>query len=217
MNNFRLDPRLREELVNTYLDAVPLIILNVIWCLVSLPLITIFPATAGLFYATNRLAHGQSGDWHVFFDGMRRYFWQSLLWGSLNLIAAAVVFSNTVFYAQGHSAWTTIAHLVVLGLALGWGCIQVYMFPLLLEQEHPRFGLALRNSLVIVLKRPLFSLGITVLILMVALFSTAFIWPVWIVITAAFCAWTANNATIASIARISTQKAASESLQDEKL
>jgi hypothetical protein len=40
--------------VDAYLAAIPLIVLNVTWFLISLPVVTIFPALASLFYATNR-------------------------------------------------------------------------------------------------------------------------------------------------------------------
>ena len=211
MNRFRLEPHLQSQLIGTYLDLIPLIIFNVLWFVVSLPVVTAFPAAAGLFYVTNKMAHGQRVEWQDFFRGMRRYFWQSWVWGALNLMMAAVLFSNSLYYAANPSAVSEIARVVVLALGIWWVSVQLYMFPLLMEQERARIGLALRNSIVIVLKRPFFSLRIALLVVLVALFTTAFIWPLWMVLSAAYCARTANNATVLSIAKIGGRKPVPES------
>jgi uncharacterized membrane protein YesL len=210
----RLDPRLQTQLVDAYLDLIPLVMFNVIWFMVSLPVVTAIPATAGLFYVTNKISHGQRVEWQDFFRGMRFYFLQSWLWGALNLLVVAVLVSNNVYYAANPSAFAGIARGIVLTLGLAWLCVQLYMFPLLMEQERPRLGLALRNSLVITLKRPTYSLRIAIWIFVVAFFTTALIWPLWIVLSAAYCARTANNATITSIARISGPKAIPEVSQE---
>jgi uncharacterized membrane protein YesL len=208
---FRLDPRLQSQLIDTYLALIPLVIFNVLWFVVSIPVVTAFPAAAGLLYVTNKMAHGQRVVWQDFFRGMRRYFWQSWLWGALNLVMAAALFSNNVYYAANPSVVSGVARAVVFALGIVWISVQLYMFPLLMEQERPWIGLALRNSIVIVLKRPFFSLRIALLIILVALFTTAFIWPLWIVLSAAYCARTANNATVLSIAKIGGRKPVPES------
>ena len=210
MNNFRINSRLQTHLVDTYLDIIPLVRWNVLWFVVSIPIVTVIPATAGLFYVTNLLAHDRPVEWQDFFRGMRRYFWQSWLWGGMNFIAAILIFSNAIYYSQDSSIAAKIARGVILVVAFLWVTIQVYLFPLLLEQEKPRIGLAFRNSLVLILKRPIYSLGVTVVMVIVVLFSTAFIWPVWMVITAAYCARLANKATIQTIAKIRESKPSSE-------
>jgi uncharacterized membrane protein YesL len=202
MSRINLDPRLRSQLIDTYLDTIPLVTYNVLWFIVSLPIVTIIPATAGLFYVTNKIAHKQPVEWQDFFRGMRRYFWQSWLWGALNLVVAVIFFVNNIYYVANPSALSTIARVVVLMLGVFWVSTQLYMFPLLMEQEKPQLRLALRNSVVIILKRPLFSLRTALLVILIALFTTAFIWPLWMVLIAAYCARVANHATVSSIAKI---------------
>ena len=65
---------------------IDLILVNVIWFLFSVPLITAVPALGGLFYATNRMAHGSTGDWRVFWQGFRENFRLSWRWGLVNAV-----------------------------------------------------------------------------------------------------------------------------------
>ncbi|MCA0453719.1 MAG: YesL family protein [Chloroflexi bacterium] len=201
-----IDQKLRDGLIDAYVALIPMIILNVLWFIVSLPLVTAFPATGGLFYATNRLAHGKSANWRTFFEGFRIHFWRSWAVGLVNLFLALVFAVNFIFYSWNNEQWVLFARGVVIVVALVWLALQVYLFPLLMEQEEPRLRLALRNSSVIMLKRPLLTLGATLLIALVGILSTFVIQPAWIFITASSCAFLANRATLYAIAQITGKK-----------
>ncbi len=128
------------------------------WFVVSLPIVTLIPATAALFYATNRLAHERPASPSTFFEGLRKWFWRSCLWGGLNLLVIAVLVSNLIFYSRIQAVWTALATALVVFLLIVWLLLQISMFPLLLEQEQPSLRLAFRNSFVVLLKRPLATL-----------------------------------------------------------
>src|SRR5262249_16874443 len=104
-----IDQRLRDRLVDAYVATIPLVTLNVVWFIISIPIITIIPATAGLFYATNRLAHGKSADWHTVIEGFRLYFWRSWLWGLMNVVVIVVLIGNLFFYSINTAEWATAA------------------------------------------------------------------------------------------------------------
>lgn len=201
-----IDQNLRDRLANAYIATIPLIILNVLWFITSLPLITAIPATAALFYATNHLAHGRPADWRTFFEGFRLYFRSSWLWGLLNIVITAALVSNFVYYSFQEVTWTEVARIIVLIIAFLWLATQIYTFPMMIEQEQPRLRQALRNSLVLIIKRPLFAIGATLLIGIIAIGTTLIIQPAWMVITASFCAYLANQATVSSIAKITSPK-----------
>src|SRR5215207_4336229 len=109
-----MDGILRDKLVDAYVAVIPLIVLNLLWFVVSLPLITAIPATYALFYATHQLALTQSADWHTFFEGFRRYFWHSWIWGLLNVFVAAILISNLIFYSAATTEWASAAQIVIL-------------------------------------------------------------------------------------------------------
>jgi uncharacterized membrane protein YesL len=201
-----IDRALRDKLIDAYVALIPLILLNLTWFVVSLPIMTAIPATGGLFYATNKLAHGHPADWRTLLEGFRLYFWQSWIIGLANVVIIAIFASNFVFYSLADSGWVQAARVVVIVLALLWLGIQIYLFPLLIEQERPHVRNALRNALVIILKRPLFTLAVTVGIAILAVGTTVVIFPVWIFITASACALIANHATIYAIGRIAGKK-----------
>lgn len=75
----------RYRLLDVYILVLSLMPLNIAWTLLSLPLVTAFPALLGLVYATNRLAHDQHVTWRTVLEGSRRYFWVGWRWGIICL------------------------------------------------------------------------------------------------------------------------------------
>jgi uncharacterized membrane protein YesL len=197
---------LRDKLVDAYVGSIPLITINIIWFFTSLPIVTLIPATAALFYATNRLAHGKSADYHIFFEGFRLYWRRSFLWGGLNVIVAVLVVSNFLFYRRFAGNLASIATAILLVISLLWLSLQVYTFPLVLEQEQPRLRLALRNSLILLIKRPIYTMAAALFMTLMAVVSTLVIQPGWIFVTASGCAYVANLATLSSIAKVNGKR-----------
>lgn len=196
-----INQTLRDQLIDAYIATIPLVTLNLFWFIASLPIVTIVPATAALLYSTNLLAHGKPADLRTFFEGFRQYFWRSWPWGILNILVVTVLLSNFIFYGQYDEAWSVWARAIVVTLAFLWLAVQVYTFPLMIEQEKPHLRTALRNSLVVLLSRPVYSIGIALVIVAIAAVSTLVILPLWIFISASTCAYLANRATVSSIAR----------------
>jgi uncharacterized membrane protein YesL len=177
-----------------------LLVFNLLWLALTLPLVTAPPAAAGLYYATNQLAHEKEANWQDFFDGFRRYFWLSWRWMLVNLLAAALVFANYLFYGRLQAQWSSAVQGVFLGLLLLWVMLQLYTFPLLLEQAEQRVLTALRNSLVLYLRRPGFALGMAFFLMAALFLLTRFAWPTWLVVTAGLSAYLSNRATIYLVA-----------------
>jgi uncharacterized membrane protein YesL len=197
-----IDRNLKQRATDAYLNAIPLITLNVVWFLISIPVVTLPAATGGLVYATNRLARGQSATWRTLLEGFRLYWRQSTALGLLNFIMAVIIGVNLFYYSRRSEGWVQAARFVVLFVALVWLMVQIHAWPLLMEQEQPRVTLALRNSFVILIKRPLPGLLTTLLIAFIAALSTLIIQPAWIFFTASTCAWLANRTTVSAIAAI---------------
>lgn len=195
---------LRDRLTNAYLALIPLITINFLWFVACLPIVTAIPATGALFYATNKLAHGNGADWRTFIEGFRACFRFSWLWGLLNVVVAVLLVSNYLFYAQLQRGASTLPWLpaLVIVIAFLWLMLQVYTFPLMLEQEQPNLRTALRNGLIILVKRPLQAVVVTLVIVMVIVASTLLLFPAWLFITAGLCAYIANASTLSAIEKI---------------
>jgi uncharacterized membrane protein YesL len=78
------------------------------------------------------------------------------------------------------------------------GTWHLFTFPLL-EQQDRRLTVAARNSLVMVLRRPLYSLGVGASVVILILLSVDVMPPLWIFLTASLITYFANGAVIESI------------------
>lgn len=135
-------------------DWVNMAVINFIWLLCWVTIVLGPPATFGLYYVTNQLAHGRSLGPRGLLEGGRRYFLKSWLWMLLNLVAAAVLAANIWFYGQFDADWAGIVRVFALFLSLAWLVVQFYALPYLMEQEEKSLKLALRNGLFTFLAAP---------------------------------------------------------------
>ena len=193
---------LRDQVIDAYLAAIPLVTLNVIWFIVSLPIVTAAPAAGALVYATNRIAHGKPATASTFFEGFRQYFWRSWGWGALNIFVVTILVSNYIFYGQFDETVMVWARALVVTVSFLWLSLQMYTFPLMFEQDKPHLRTALRNSLVLLLKRPFYTMGMALLVAAIILVSSLLILPLWGFVSASICAYLANRTTLSSIARV---------------
>jgi uncharacterized membrane protein YesL len=189
-----------------YYKSIPFISLNVLWFLLTLPLITAFPAVAGLFYATNQLAHGKTAGWGDFMDGFRRYFWISWRWGMLNILVLLVGAVNIWFYGQVETGWADIIRGINIGLVFIWGSSQIFTFPFLIEQEDRRLKVAIRNILVMYLRSPLRSFGLALGLSVLILLAARFFVPALVFFGVSFIAYYANQFIINTINDLSWEK-----------
>lgn len=150
----------------------------------------------------NRLAHQQPADWRTFFEGFRAHFWLSWRWGLMNVGGFGFLGNGLWFYSRVETAWANWVHAILLGMLILWAILQLFTYPLLLEQEDRRPQTAVRNSLVILVRRPLVMLGTSAGLIALILLSVSVFLPAWFLITGSLCAYVANRAVVDTIQRI---------------
>lgn len=149
---------------------------------VSLFLILVSPGSAGLAHLGYRIAHERRVDSGFFKDAVREMWWPSVRVGALNAVVLITMVVNLYFYAQFNSWIRLISILWIYGLIL-WAVGQLYLFPLLFEQNEPRVLLVFRNAVILVLAQPLFSLVVFIGALVLTVICTiipvllVLIWP----------------------------------------
>jgi uncharacterized membrane protein YesL len=185
-----------ETLVDAYYDFTLLMTLNLLWVVVSLPVLTLPPALLGLQYAAHQMVHERHAvfAWETFFEGFRSCFLLSWRWALLNLLMLATLSANYLFYGQFSADWVPWVQGIFMALATLWTLIQVTTLSLLMEQEDRRVWTALRNSLVLFARKPAFSLVLFLSIGLVAVISTIFMLP-WILFTVSLISYLANRCT----------------------
>jgi uncharacterized membrane protein YesL len=161
-------------------DWVNMVVVNLAWVLCWLTVLLGPPATLGLYYVTNRLAHGRSLGLGGLLEGGRRYFLKSWLWSLLNLGAAVIVWANLGFYAQIDAAWAGLLQGFFLTLGLVWLVVQFYALPYLMEQEQKHLRLALRNGLFTMLAAPGYTVVVAGLAALIGALSIALILPLFL-------------------------------------
>jgi len=192
----------KDRLVDAYLTSIPLIWANVVWFLLSLPLITLFPALAGLYHATHLIVTGRDGGGRAVWDGFRLYFRLGWRWGLLLGFGVAVLGVNVWFYNQVETSWAWLPRAFFFTLLVLWLAVNIYTFPLLLQQQETRLRTALRNSMVLWMRRPFHSLTLVAACALLTWASTFYFPFAWIFLTGSLCAYLANRTVVETIAEI---------------
>ncbi len=117
-----------------------LIVVNVLWVLCALPVITLPVSMAGLFHVTTRIAAMQETGIGDFFTGVRLYTWRSVRLCFVYAVSLTLLAVNILFYVRMIEQWSWSA--AVLAGGLSWLTIFVLVtglmtFPLLIESTDP--------------------------------------------------------------------------------
>lgn len=75
-----------------------IILLNIIYVLICLPIVTIGPATAAMTYCMRNFAREDHADISDFFDQFKKNFWQSLGISVLQGVCFVIVIVGLIFY-----------------------------------------------------------------------------------------------------------------------
>jgi hypothetical protein len=178
-----------------------LLLMNIVTLLLLIPVVTFPPALAGLWNAGNLAAKGMSVSWRDYFEGFRRYFLKAWGLALLNVLVVAITFTNVRFYTPEVAPFEISGTLSTwiggffTAVTFLWLVIQIYLMAALLEQEDQRLRVALRNSAVLFVTNPGFTIVLALLLALVAVISTVLTIP-WVLITLAIFAVVCNKAVL---------------------
>ncbi len=173
-----------------YDDLFSLMVANLIWLLLSLPLVTMPAASLSLFeYVYVLLRKEEEPDYHILWSGVRKWFWRGLAVYGLILASVVLPLVGVFFYAS-LSAKIGMAGFLLSALCF-WTLVfslmaQIYFVPFLIHQKLS-VGKALKRAVQLTLLRPgatLVALGVMVL-LWIALAVPPFIFILFLYASAA--------------------------------
>lgn len=114
-----------------------LILLNILWLVCCIPIITIGASTTALYYMTMKMVRNQeSGVVKGFFKSFRQNFRQSVPMTMLLLVFAGVLIADFHILSGSKSQGASIFYGVCVTLLLIGGAIFSYAFPLLAKFEN---------------------------------------------------------------------------------
>jgi uncharacterized membrane protein YesL len=150
------------------------ILANLLWVLLSLPLITMPLATAGLFAALAPWGRGKPSEvFRDFFGGIREHWRQAMLIGLIDLLLGGLVAVNfSIFRLMDMSRVIAIlSQSINFFAALVLLLVNLYVWPLLVTFELP-FRDLLETSVKLVFAHPIASIGMLLATLAILLVST---------------------------------------------
>lgn len=196
-----------QTLKDTWEELFQLAIVNLVWLFSALTIIG-FPVTvAGMYYVTNRVAHGKTFHFADFIDGIKLYWWRSLLWFLANVVFILLIYVNLQFYASFQATWSVFVNGLWLAILAFWLAMQVYFWPLLIEQEQPKMLLAWRNCAYLILANPFFAFFIVSFSIVLFIASAALTLPL-IFVGMALLGLLGNNAVLALLEKFGIIKEA---------
>jgi uncharacterized membrane protein YesL len=174
--------------VYRWLDtATDFFLLNLIWLVVCLPVVTIFPSTAAMFGVVRDWVRGKEGSLtRTFITRFRENLGQSLLVGAIWTVFGLALFLDFLV-ANQFSYWAEIilkSVLLLVSTLYAFG--SVYLFPVMVHYETD-WKTVIKNSLLISLVRlPTTLVCLVFLVLMVGLTVVV---PFLVVITGSITAY----------------------------
>jgi uncharacterized membrane protein YesL len=172
---------------------------NFLWFLLSLPVITAPAAWAGLIKLSRTAYLTPTADLNDFWEGFRENLKRGAMMAVLNVVVFVVNMSNLLAYQHQRGLPALLMRGIWLLALVVWIVLQFYMWPLLYELKQPSLSGALRNAAMMTLHNPLFTLGLSLGVILTAIAGTV-ITVSWVVITASAIAAISTGAVLDRLA-----------------
>lgn len=161
-----------------------MVLANLLWLLMSLPIVTWPASTAGLFALVRRVVTEELDDATVearigdFWDGFRAHWKRGTLVTLLDLAGVGIIVVAFVFY--GRSSVEPLRWLIgpIALVLVAWLAANLYIYPLLLHRRFSSAWEILREALLMALAYPLTSLSLLVTSLVLAIPAVALAGPI---------------------------------------
>lgn len=172
-----------------------LILLSCLWVIFSIPVLTIGPATAALYYATQKMVQGENIHvFRCFMKSFRENLKQGMVLTLIFGVAAGLMYYDYVFSYVVHDSLGTPLRIVFAVLAVVWLVMACYTFPL-----QAQFRNSIKRTLLNALFLSLIHLGKTVQLVILHLIPVAVcltlpelfvrVLPLWIFAAPGLIAW----------------------------
>jgi uncharacterized membrane protein YesL len=114
-----------------------LIILNIIYCLCCVPIITIGPATTALYYVTLKMVKNEeSYIIKSFFKSLKDNFKQGFAIGLILIVALGIIVGDIYIMLSWETKYKIIFIVIFIFLLVVWSFTTIYIFPLLATFEN---------------------------------------------------------------------------------
>jgi len=151
---------LKRLLRDWWNHLVHLTMLNIIWLIAQILVVTGPPATATLYIVANQIAQGEllsvRDVWTIF----RAMFVPAWKWAACNLIVLLVLASYLLWAPTQAGVIFSFVSVLVLLVLLLWLTMNLFYWPLWIAQEDTGLRNTFRNAFVIVIAAPVDSFSL---------------------------------------------------------
>jgi uncharacterized membrane protein YesL len=133
--------------------------------LVVLMVVVPNPAAAGIHNYANQLIKEERVEFALVWEGLKRYWAKALLLYAISVLGFVLLIANAVFYLRSESQVLRIFGIVWIYATYVWLSMQIYMLPLLVEQESKRIWYVVRNAALLALDSPFVTFVLLLLVL----------------------------------------------------
>ncbi len=144
-------------------EWVHLTFLNIAWLALQVTIVAGPPATAAMYAVARRLADDEYLELRHYWQAMRQMFWPAWRWGAVNLVVIGVIVGNFWFYQHTSGLLVTLLRVIWATIAIYWFIANLFYWPFWLIQEDHRMVTTYRNCLLLLGKKPVLILTISVL------------------------------------------------------
>jgi uncharacterized membrane protein YesL len=171
---------------------------NLLWCILSLPIVTLPAATAGLFAVMSQKARGQQPEvFQVFFHAMRRLWLPATVIFLVDMAAGGLIVVNLTIFPMMNITSNPLAFLswsVTLFVALLLALVNLYLWSLLVLVDGTLRQIT-TTACQIAFTFPLWSAGILVLAIVPILVSLLLPQAFFVLVTFSLVAYIINRGT----------------------
>jgi uncharacterized membrane protein YesL len=131
------------------------------------------PISAGIHLWANHLVKEERVEFGLFWQGLREYWRPSLVLFLISAVGLMLLVANALFYLSSEIVPLKIFGIVWLYAIVLWLCMQLYLLPLLVEQDDKRIRLVLRNAFFLMMANVFPSLILFVVLTVLVVLSIA--------------------------------------------
>lgn len=167
---------------------------TILWWLSVLPIFTLGPATAGLFYVIHRKRIAVSVGPSDFWYGFKKHF---RIGTHLSFIYLLIVVPGVIYFyllLNMNNLFAYIIGLIILYFLIFWHLLLLYALPILIEQEITRISVVLRRALRLVTENYFFSVNIVLYMFFMTILCS--IITISLVVWAGLMAFLSHNALL---------------------
>ena len=124
-----------------------IIVVSTLWFLCSLPIVTIGPATAALYYVVLKIVRQEEGlkISQTFFRGFATNFKQGVVLNLIFIVLGVVIFLDYFIMSAVDGLWGTVCSVCFFVMGIWLLCVMFYTYPLQAQFVNPIRG-TLKNA-----------------------------------------------------------------------